>query len=153
VAYTEQLSQQLALMDWILPTNAAAASYNSVNGVDMSRFKRALWVIQTGLFTANATLDARLQSSPNANFNVVHNIAGTNLTQVVNTTPNVALKMEVRAEYVQQQNSGDRYVRLNTTVGTAAVNYGALGFGGEAEQRPGAANYENTTTVAQTVVQ
>jgi len=149
--YTEQASQGIALMDWILPTNAAAASYNSVNGIDMSKFKRAMYVIQTGLFTASGTLDARLQSSPNANFNPAHNIASSNLTQIVNTTPNVMVKMEVRAEYVQQQNPGDRYVRLNTTIGTAAVNYGAIGYGVDSEQKPGN-QYENTTSVPQSVV-
>lgn len=150
--YNEQVSQAGALMDWIIFTNAAAASYNSANGIDMSKFKRAIWYIQTGLFTASATLDARVQSSTNATFGAgVHNVSGTNITQMVNTAPNTFTKVEVRAEYIQQQNPGDRYVRLNTTVGTAAVNYGVLGLGFESEQKP-ASQYENTTSVLGAVV-
>lgn len=146
--YNEQLSQALALMDWITFTNAAAASYNSVNGIDMSKFKRAVYIVQTGLFTASGTLDGRIQSSPNANFSPAHNVAATNLTTL--NTSNTFEKVEVRAEYIQQQNPGDRYVRLNTTVGTAAVNYGVVGLGSESEQKP-ASQYENPSNATNVV--
>ena len=142
--YSEQLSQQFALVDQILFTNAAAASYNSTTGVDLSKYKRALFVIQVAAITATATLDARLQGSNNSNFSGATNIANTNIAQI--TTANISAKIEIRSDQ-----TNFRYVRINSTVGTTALNYGAMGFGGQAIQSPGSQG-EVSTLVGQTVL-
>ena len=147
--YNEQAVQGIADVDYILPTNAAAASYNSATPIDMSKFHRAMYNIVVGIVTSTGTLDARLQSCATSNFaSNVHNLAGTNITQI--TANNTIAKIEVRADQVTQQFATDKFVRLNTTVATAAVNYAAVGQGVEPSQRPG--NQYEGAIVGQSVV-
>src|SRR5215475_4311459 len=113
MAYTETGTQGIPPMDYILFTNAAAASYNSATPIDMSKFKRAMYVLSVGTITGAATLDARLQSST-TNFGTAHNISATNITQI--TAANTIVTIEVRADQITGANAGDRYLRLNTTV-------------------------------------
>jgi hypothetical protein len=134
--YTEQLTQALSVADKIDPSNAAAATYTST-GLDMQKFRRALYEIQIGAMAASSTLDANLQSCAQANFaSNVHNITSSNITQVPNTSNNARVTIEVRDLQVATQNPGDRYVRLRVVIGTAAVYFGATGWGSEAPQKP-----------------
>src|ERR1700722_19707345 len=125
--YSERMSEQLALIDQTLPTNAAAGSFNTSPGIYLSKGKRALYLISVGAVTATGTLDGRLQASVNSNFAGASNIANTNLTQI--TASNIQAKLEIQAD-IMPVISGNlaRYVRLNTTVGTTAVIYGAIGL-------------------------
>ena len=148
--YMEQLTQGLSIQDVVNITNNNNTNTNST-GIDMSKFKRILYIIQNLGLGAAGTIDGRLQSAANANFNAnVHNITNSNLTQI--TANNVLATIEVRADQVQQQNPGDRYVRLQLTGGGNALNFVAIGLGGEAEQKPASQYDLNTTFVAQRVV-
>jgi hypothetical protein len=148
--YTEQLTQQLAQVDQILPSNAAAGTTNS-SGIDMSKNRRCLYVLEVGAMTASSTLNAILQSSAVANFaSGVHNMTG-GTVNLANTNASQVVTFETTEEAVQNQNAGDRYVRLQCVVGTAAVNYSVVGQGGEANHKP-ASNQNNTTTVSQQLV-
>ncbi len=153
--YSEQLCQGLAVMDYMPPLNAASNANAVYSGVpiDMSKFKRCLYVINVGVPAAAATIDAYLQSCLNSNFNSsVHNITNSNITQVTaaNNT-NTQVKLEVRADQVTQQNAGDRYVRLAVVLGGNTAFYSALGFGGESEQKPGS-QYEPSSVLQNLVV-
>lgn len=149
--FSENMKEAIAPIDVVNFLNTTA-NFNSAVGIDMGKFKRALYVLQLGVMNTAATLDARLQSSANANFNVVVNITGTNLTQVLaaNNT-NVAIFLEVRADQVAQQNAGHRYVRLNCVVATSSINIGVIGYGCQPIQKP-ASQYINSTIVTQQVV-
>ena len=148
---TEQLTQGLAQVDQILPSNAAAGTVNS-GGIDMQKFRRAIYVVEVGAMTASATLDAKLQSCSQANFaSGVHNMTAGAITQIANTGNNVVVTLETSDDAVNQQNPGDRYVRLQCVVSTAAVNFSAAGMGGEARQKPASAQ-NNTTVVTQQLV-
>jgi hypothetical protein len=134
--YTEQLTQALSVADKIDPSNAAAATYTST-GLDMQKFRRALYEIQIGAMAVSSTLDANLQSCAQANFaSGVHNITSSNITQVPNTSNNARVTLEVRDLQVATQNPGDRYVRLRVVIGTGAVYFGVTGWGSEAPQKP-----------------
>lgn len=116
----------------------------------MGQVKRAYYIIDIGVMQATATFDARLQCCKNSNFNAgVTNLTNSNLTQVL--TNNTVVTIEVRADQVVAQVGSAQFVRLNTTVGTAAAFYGAIGLGVDSIQRP-ASQYLNTTVVAQQVV-
>lgn len=152
--YSEQVTQRLALIDVINSQSVNNASVSSI-GVDMSKFKRVLFVIQAASLGAAGTLDGRLQSAAASNFATPHNISGTNLTQITtSTTPgnNAVATIEVRADQVTNANSGDRYVRLNLTGGGNAITVGAIGLGADAEQSPASQYNLNNTYVSQTVV-
>jgi len=134
---TEQLSQALSVADVL---NSATVNNTNANstGIDMSKFKRVMYVIQCPSLGAAGTLDGRLQSCSLANFaSNVHNVTNSNLTQInTSTTPgnNAVATIEVRADQLQ---AGDQYVRLQLTGGGNAITVGAIGLGGEAIHKPG----------------
>jgi hypothetical protein len=150
--YTETMTQGLSIADVINSQSVNNASVSSL-GIDMSKFKRALFIIQAASLGAAGTLDGRLQSAPASNFAAVHNIAGSNLTQInTSTTPgnNALATLEIRADEIQ---AGDRYVRLNLTGGGNAITVGAIGLAGEADAKPGNLLGDlNTTFLSQRVV-
>ncbi len=140
----EQLSQALSLADVFNYATVTNVSMNTL-GIDMSRFKRALWLITGVGIGAAGTIDGRLQSALNSNFNVLHNITGSNITQI--TANGVMATVEVRADQVTQQNTGDRYVRLQGTGGGNPVTFAMVGFGSEAVQKPGGVGATTVNTV------
>jgi hypothetical protein len=144
--YTEQLTQALSVCDVINTQSVNNTNVNSI-GIDLSKFHRALFVIQAGGVGNAGTIDGRLQSSANSNFSGVTNIANSNLAQI--TTANALATIEVRADQVA---TTDRYVRLQLTGGGNAVTVGAIGLGAEAGHKPGNAADLNTTYLSQRVV-
>jgi hypothetical protein len=144
--WMEQLGQALGQVDQIFPSNAAAGTYNSV-GVDMSRFHRALWVIELGAFTSGGTVNITLQTAANSNFNAgVHNLTvNTNFAQVTSGGANTVVTVELQADSVTNQNPGDRYGRVSVVIGTAAVNFSVTGFGAESNHKPVQSLDVNTT--------
>jgi hypothetical protein len=150
---TEEMTEGLAVVDYILPTNAAAGTYNSAKGIDMSKFARAIFIIEVGAMAASGTLNAFVQSSASATFaSGVHNMVNAAITQIVNTAPNCLVTVEVFANAVINENYSDRYIRLQTVVGTAAVYYGVVGLGGEAIEKPAKNQNLNTTLLPQQLV-
>jgi hypothetical protein len=128
----------------IHPASVAVGTANT-GGVDMQLFRRALFVLDVGAFGASATVDMKLQESPdNATFT---DLAGTGvaITQLVAGGGNNRLAtLEVRAG---QLSAGKRYVRALVTVGTAATILACVALGGEADHKPG--NLGDIAAVAQ----
>ncbi len=143
--YNEQLSQELSVADKIDPASQAAGTYNTT-GVDMQKFHRVMYEIQIGSVGGAGTVDAKLQSATDSGFTTPHNL--TAITQV--TAGNKRVTIKISDEAVEQNNHGDRYVRLQVTIGTNAVVFGATGFGGVAAQDP--ANAQDIAAVAQRLV-
>jgi hypothetical protein len=152
----EQLTQGLSVIDVLNSQSVTNASVNSSVGVDMSKFRRVLFIIQVPALGAAGTLDGRLQSSASSTFAAgVHNITNSNLVQInTGTTPgnNAIATIEVSADLVNFYNQGDRYVRLNLTGGGNAITVSALALGGEAVEKPAKNNDLNTTYLSQRVV-
>ena len=137
--YTEQMSQGLSIAGApIHPQSLAAATPTGTGGVDMQKFRRALFILDVGAFGASATVDMKLQESPdNSTFT---DLAGTNtsITQlVVGGGNNRLATLEARAG---QLSAGKRYLRALVTVGTAATQVGCIALGGEAISKPGSLN-------------
>jgi hypothetical protein len=143
----EQMSQGLSVADVINQQSVNNASVASI-GIDMTKFRRVLFVVQAGSLGAAGTLDGRLQSCAASNFGSgVHNIANSNFTQI---TQNLALAT-VECRDIDLT-AGDRYLRLQLTGGGNAITVGAVGLGGEAEEKPAKANDLNTTYLTQRVI-
>lgn len=147
--FNETATQRLAIADVINSQSVNNASVSSI-GIDMLKFRRAFWTVSNGGLGAAGTIDGRIQTSPNSNFNVVHNIANTNLTQM--NTNNVIASMEIRSDQVIQANPGDRYARINLTGAGNAITVFAQGFGIDAIQSPGNQYNLNSAYVNQQVV-
>jgi hypothetical protein len=151
--YQEQLTQALSIADVINSASVNNTNTNSI-GVDMSMFKRVIFIVQAASLGAAGTLDGRLQSAAASNFATPHNISGSNFTQITTaTTPgnNALATVEVRADELQ---AGDKYVRLQLTGGGNAITVGAIGLGAEAVHEPGnlLGNLNNTYLSQQVVV-
>ena len=142
----EQLTQGLSLAD-VINTQSVNNTNATSAGIDMTKFRRVMFEIQCGSLGSAGTVDANLQSSAQANFNVAHNIASTNITQI--TQNNARVTIEIRDDQIT---AGDRYLRLRLTGGGNAVTVGATGWGGEAEQKPAKANDLGSNYVVQRLV-
>jgi hypothetical protein len=134
--YTEQLTQALSVQGHIPPQSLAAATPTKTSaGVDMQKFRRALFVLDVGAFGSSATVDMKLVESTSANLSSATDVAGTGaaITQLAAAGGNNRLAtLEVRAGQVTK-----RYVGVEVTVGTAATLLCVVALGGEAVQSPG----------------
>jgi hypothetical protein len=151
--YMEQMSQALSIAGAPIHSQSVAAGTAQTGGVDMQKFGRALFVLDVGAFGASATVDMKLQeSSDNATFfdmavdiPTISNVA---ITQLLAAGGNNRLAtLEVRAD---QLSTGKRYVRALVTVGVAATQLACIPLGGEAVNKPGAA--QDVAAVAQRLV-
>lgn len=149
----ESMTEREPVVDLLVPIANAAGTVTSL-GVDMSKFKRVRYLINLGAVTGAGTLDANLQSAALSNFAVPHNVTNSNLTQVTNAVngPNTIVSLEARADQIQQQNQGDRYVRLRVVIGTNTVLFGAIGLGGDPAQLPGSQYVLNANYVGQQLI-
>ena len=142
--FTEEMTAAIAIADVINRTNNDNTNTNSI-GVDMSRFKRGMYIIvNTG---GTGTINGRLQAALNANFNVLTNITGSNLNAT--NTNNGVQTVEVRAD---QLSAGTKFVRLQLTGSVAAVNVQALGLFSESHYKPGSQFNLNASTVLGQVI-
>ena len=141
--YTEQLSQALSIGGAPVHPASVAAGTADTGGIDMQKFRRALFVLDVGAFGASATVDMKLQeSTDNSSFT---DLAGTgaSITQLAAAGGNNRLAtLEVRAGQITK-----RYVRARVTVGTAATILCCVALGGEAVDKPGSA--QDVAAVAQ----
>jgi len=132
----EQLTQALAIA--AAPVHAQSASVGTADtgGVDLQKFRRAIFILNVGVFGSSATVDMKLQeSTDNSSFT---DLAGTNvaITQLAAAGGNNKLaSLEVRADQITK-----RYVRARVTIGTAATVLQCLALGGAAVAKPGNAN-------------
>jgi hypothetical protein len=144
--YTEQLSQALSIAAAPIHPQAVAAGTADTGGIDMAKFRRAIFVLNVGAFGASATVDMKLQeSTDNSTFT---DITGATITQLAAAGGNNRLAtLEIRAG---QLAAGKRYVRARVTVGTATTTLQCLALGGEAVDKPASAN--DVSAVAQRLV-
>ena len=143
--FTEQLSQGLSLAATpIQPqtlNNSSASTGNS--GVDMQKFRRALFIVLTGTVTGGGSLSAKLQESTDGSSSWT-DIAGAALTAI--TASNKAATLELRADQMTK-----RYVRATLTeTGSQNVVCACAALGGEAVEKPG--NAQDVAAVTQRLV-
>jgi len=143
--FTEQLTQALSIAAAPIHPASAGTGTADTGGIDMSKFRRALFVLDVGVFGSSATVDMKLQeSADNSSFT---DLAGTGvaITQLAAAGGNNRLAtLEARAG---QLSAGKRYLRARVTVGTAATLLSAVALGGEAVDKPG--NAQDVAAVAQ----
>lgn len=130
--YTEQLSQALALGTPIHPVSQGVGTADS-GGLDVQKFRRAMFVVNVGAVGAGGTVDAKLQES--ADNSTFTDLSGTGVSITQITTSNKVATLEVRAGQLTK-----RYVRCRVTVGGNAVLIAVNALGGEAVVKPGSQN-------------
>jgi hypothetical protein len=132
--YTEQLTQGLSIAATpVSPQTLNNASQSTGNGgVDMAKFRRALFLVTVGSVTAGGSLTAKLQESSDGSSGWT-DIASSTLTAI--TASNKVATLEIRAGQLSK-----RYVRCTLTEsGSQNVVCACLAFGGEAIDKPASA--------------
>ena len=130
--YTEQLTQSLGFA-----TEVDAQVINNTNkttgSIDMSQFHRAFFVVNVGAVVGGGSLNFQLVEDVNANLSTATNLAGNNTSQTAFTTANKLVTFEARADQMTK-----RYLGLKATeTGSQNVNVCIIGFGAEANHKPG----------------
>ncbi len=150
--YTEQLTQGLSIQGKIDPVQQAAGTVTLGSGVDMQKFRRAIFILDVGVFGASATVDMKLVEDTQSSLATATDLsADTSLTNVAITQlvagggNNRLASLEIRSDQVAK-----RYVGVKVTVGTAATFISVVGLGGESVEKPGSLNDINS--VAQRLV-
>jgi hypothetical protein len=150
--YTEQLTQGLSIQGRIDPVQQAAGTVTISAGVDMQKFRRAIFILDVGVFGASATVDLKLVEDTQSSLATATDVASdTSLTNVAITQlvagggNNRLASLEIRSDQVAK-----RYVGVKVTVGTAATFISVLGLGGESVEKPGSLN--DAAAVAQRLV-
>jgi hypothetical protein len=143
---TEQLSQGLSIAAAPIAPQTLNNSTQKTGGVDMSKFKRALFLVAVGSVTAGGSLTARLQESVDTTDGNFSDVAGGAATAVTASTKIVT--MEERAD---QLSAGKRYLRVVLTeTASHDVVCACVALGGEADQKPGSS--QDVAAVAQRLV-
>lgn len=143
----EQASQGVAIPTTMIAPVSSSSTVKS-GGVDMTRYRRAMFIVGVGAFGASATVDAKLQESVDTTDGNFTDVAGGAITQLLAAGGNNRMAvLEIDAEKVT---AGKKYVRVVVTVGTAASLVTAIPLGVDAIQKPGSQN--NDTSVAQRLV-
>jgi hypothetical protein len=138
--YTEQLSQALSIAAAPVHPQTLNNSNQSTGGVDMSKLRRCLFVIDIGAIANGGSVTAKLQeSADNTNWS---DVAGGSATAV--TSSSKVITLEERAD---QLSAGKRYLRCNVaeTAGQNAVCC-VLPLGGKAVNKPASANDHTSVT-------
>lgn len=130
--FTETLTQALSLpADPLVPTNQSNnATPYTVGPVDMSKFKRVMAIVTTGVLTGSANVAAYFQTCSISN-GTFANISGGNTLTL--TTNNKTGTLEIRADQIT---AGDRYLQLAVLVSANAALCAAYVLGGEANYKP-----------------
>lgn len=141
--YPEQLTQALAIAAAPIHPQSVAVGTVATGGIDMQKFRRALFILNVGAFGSGATVDMKLQeSTDNSTFTDLAG-TGTAISQLTAADgDNRLATLEVRAGQLSQ-----RYVRARVTVGTAATVLQCLALGAAAVHKPGSA--QDIAAVAQ----
>jgi hypothetical protein len=125
--YSETLNENLALVGVIAPDAYVASSDELTEAIDMSKYHRVLFIVQTGTMGDTSTVNFEVQESitSDGTYTPIGGL-GTELKKITqlsgSATPaesdsNRQVLVEVRQEELM---NGKRFIKGNLTVGTAA---------------------------------
>lgn len=136
-SYTEKLGQQLNLIGQLSPASVSASTVLTAS-IDMSKHRRCLFIIQTGVLGASATIDFSITQSATSGGSYVAISPALAITQLVKASNdnNIAM-IEIAAE---QLTPGQRFIKGNLVVGTAASIVGVIALASDDRYHPAADN-------------
>jgi hypothetical protein len=147
----EQLTQARAIINGVSP-QTLNSSRASTSGVDMLKYRRAIFTVYIGTVTAGSISAWLQESSDNFSSDVPSNDAasafsgssGLNVSSTANVTSSSIVTFECRTEDLTK---GKRYARLQVKeVNGSATIISVVAEGGEAQEKP--ANKGNGTAVS-----
>ena len=143
--YTEQMTQANAILARLDPVSQGTGTTTPMTDIDISKYRRLMFILQIGAVGAAGTVDAKLRESKTSGGAYQDFTTSIAITQV--TAANKVVTIEVRND---QMDATYQFVQLSLTIGGNAVLVGGVCLGGEAVQKPGKAN--DIAAVTQRVV-
>lgn len=142
----QRLGEELAIVGLLLPLSRAAGTYTS-SVIDMQMFRRILATVQLGAMVATATLNAKLQASPDGSTDW-QDIPSKAIAQLADTNSGKIARINLQAEEckISSDNQPRRYVRVSVTVAVANVTFGIAVDGARARYGP-SSNYDSADVV------
>jgi hypothetical protein len=147
---TEYLSQHLAIAADGIHSASVSTSGATTGAVDLSKFRKVLFVIDTGTLGTSGTLDFQVTGSATSGGTYTA-IPNTAITQIVKASgDNKYAIVEVDSGKVGALNLGYLFIKGSLTPGTAAANSAVFVLGAYTRFEPASA--QNPAAVVQTVV-
>jgi hypothetical protein len=144
--YTETLTQRLGIAAAVNPQTINNQS-KTTGSVDMSLFRRALFLVEIGAVTGGGSINLQLVEDTASNLASATNLGGSNTSITGLTTANKQYTLEARADQLTK-----RYLGLKITeTGSQNVTVCVVALGDECKQKPGNAN-NDSSVVTQNVV-
>jgi hypothetical protein len=138
----DKLSQKLAIVQTINPVSVSASTVN-MTGISMAQHRKLMFILQTGVLGASATVDFKLQSSATSG-GTYADISGKSITQLVKASnDNNQAVIEIQASELP---AGQPFVRGVYTVGTAASILSGVVLGSNERYEP-ASDYNQAGVV------
>ena len=123
----QKITEKTALCATVDPMAQAAGAQNT-DMIDMSKFRRVLFIVATGTLGASATVDFGVYGDTASGGSFATLITGKSITQIVKASgDNVQVLVEVQGIDVAAQ--GLRYIRGKCTVGTATSQVAVIAIG------------------------
>ena len=145
--FTEQITERLGIAAPIYPVILNSTNSNA-GPIDMSKFKRAFFLLEIGTVTGSGKITAVLQQGANSNLTGAANLSNTNASMANLNTSNRAYTFEVRNDQMTAQ-----YLSLNVAETAGAnVTVSVSCWGDEALQKPGSKQNVNTVVTQNVVV-
>jgi hypothetical protein len=121
-----KMGERLPVVEQYSPASIAASTVLT-GAIDMKNLRRVLFIIQTGVLGASATVDFKITGSATSG-GTYADVTGRSITQIVKATgDNKIAILEVTAEQVGAQ--GWRFIKGSLTIGTAASVVGVIALG------------------------
>lgn len=148
MAYTENLTQCLAFAADGIHSASQSTSEKLTGAVDMQKFNRVVFLIDSGTLGTSGTLDFQLKGSTTSggSYTAISNTAITQLVKASND--NNYVYVEISQE--QALLAGYRYIKGSLVPGTAASNSAVIVLGALARHEPASTRF-NPAVVVQTV--
>lgn len=148
MAYTENLTQALAIAADGIHAASQSTSEKLTSAIDMQKFNRVFFLIDSGTLGTSATLDFSIKGATTSG-GTYTTITGTAITQLVKASnDNNYVLVEISSEQVIAANANYRYIKGSLTPGTAACTSAVVAFGSLARFEPASTKY-NPAAVAQ----
>jgi hypothetical protein len=150
--WTEQITQSLTVAaDGLHAVSEAAGTY-STSAVNLQKFRKVLFVIDTGSMGSSATIDFQVKAATTSGGSYSA-VPGTSITQATQagSNGNKWVFVEVSADHLQNAMGGSyQYLKGALTVGTAACVCNVLVLGALGGHEP--ASDSKDASLLQTVV-
>lgn len=137
--YARNMSENFPVVATIDPQATTATTAVETDAIDLSKYRRVLFIVQTG--TIAHTLDFKIRAATSAGGSYA-DVDATNaaLTQIADTSDNKVAVFELRCEKIAALNLGYTHVKGRVTPGgTSSCTFSVVAIGDVARYQPGSA--------------